>query len=109
MAQRVQVVLEDDMDGGAADETVTFSLDGADYEIDLSSANAAQLRGNLAPWVGRARRTGGRRKRTAAGSAPSSTSDTKEIREWAMGQALNVSARGRVPAEIREAYAKAHR
>ena len=109
MAQRVQVVLEDDVDGGAADETVTFALDGADYEIDLSSANAESLREGLAPWVASARRTGGRRKRATSAQAPTASTATKEIREWANGQGLAVSARGRVSSEVREAYAKAHR
>ena len=59
MAQKVQVVLVDDIDGGSADETVSFSLDGAAYEIDLSAANAAALREAFAPYVGTARRVGG--------------------------------------------------
>ena len=63
MAQRVQIILEDDYDGGTADETVSFALDGAEYEIDLSSKNAAGLRDALAPWVAHARKIGGRRKR----------------------------------------------
>ena len=63
MAQRVQIILEDDYDGGTADETVSFALDGAEYEIDLSSKNAAGLRDALAPWVAHARKTGGRRRR----------------------------------------------
>ena len=63
MAQRVQIILEDDYDGGSADETVSFALDGAEYEIDLSSKNATGLRDALAPWVAHARKIGGRRKR----------------------------------------------
>ena len=51
MAQRVQIILEDDYDGGTADETVSFALDGAEYEIDLSAKNAAGLRDALAPWL----------------------------------------------------------
>ena len=105
MAQRVQIILEDDYDGGTADETVTFSLDGAEYEIDLSSKNADGLREALAPWVAHARKIGGRRKRAAKATGSSSTS---EIRAWAQGQGLDVSSRGRVSAEVREAYEKAH-
>ncbi len=106
MAQRVQIILEDDYDGGEADETVAFGLDGADYEIDLSSDNAAKLRDLLAPWVATARRTGGRRgRRSARGGAEAGSA---EIRAWAQQKGLDVSARGRVPAEVREAYAKAH-
>ena len=63
MAQRVQIILEDDYDGGEADETVSFALDGAEYEIDLSSDNANKLRDELAVWIGHARKTGGRRSR----------------------------------------------
>src|SRR4029453_5564288 len=59
MAQRVQIILEDDYDGGSADETVSFALDGAEYEIDLSSKNATGLREALAPWVSHAQRLGG--------------------------------------------------
>jgi hypothetical protein len=55
MAQKVQVLLVDDIDGGTADETVTFALDGVSYEIDLTSAHAAELRDALGTWVGHAR------------------------------------------------------
>ena len=105
MAQRVQIILEDDYDGGTADETVSFGLDGAEYEIDLSTKNASGLRDALAPWLAHARKTGGRRKRAAKASGSSSTSD---IRAWAQAQGLDVSSRGRVSAEVREAYEKAH-
>ena len=59
MAQRVNIVLEDDIDGSAADETVTFALDGVTYEIDLTTANATALRDALAPYVGHGRRAAG--------------------------------------------------
>ena len=113
MAQRVQVILEDDYDGGTADETVTFALDGAEYEIDLSSENAGKLRDELAPWIGHARKTGGRRKRaSSAPSAPAGRSEdgssTSDIRAWALANGHEVSSRGRVSAEIRDAYEKAH-
>lgn len=115
MAQRVQVVLEDDFDGGQADETVLFGLDGAEYEVDLSSDNAQNLRDALAPWVGVARRTGGRRKRATATAAPRSTANgsaggnnTSDIRAWAQENGFEVSSRGRVSAEVRDAYDKAH-
>lgn len=104
MAQRVHIVLEDDIDGSEAAETVSFALDGVSYEIDLSEANAAKLRDEFAGWVGHARRTGGRKasgKRTKGPSA-------NDIRAWAMQEGLQVSSRGRVSAEIREAYEKAH-
>ena len=106
MAQRVQIILEDDYDGGTADETVSFALDGTEYEIDLSTKNAASLREAISPWLGHARKTGGRRRRgTTAKSASASTSD---IRAWAQAQGHEVSSRGRVSADVREAYEKAH-
>jgi hypothetical protein len=113
MAQRVQIILEDDYDGGVADETVSFALDGTEYEIDLSAKNAASLREAISPWLGHARKTGGRRKRgtsTNGNSGPkaSSSSNTSDIRAWAQAQGHEVSSRGRVSAEVREAYEKAH-
>ena len=104
MAKRLHVVLEDDVDGTPADETVVFAIDGVNYEIDLSADNAAKLRDAVAPWVGHARRTGGRRvtgKKSKVGSP-------NDIRAWAQEQGMQVSSRGRVPTEIREAYERAH-
>jgi hypothetical protein len=106
MAQRVQVILEDDYDGGSADETVAFSLDGAEYEIDLSSKNASSLRDALAPWTAHARKVGGRRRRGGKSSGGSNSSS--DIRAWAAANGFEVSSRGRVSAEVREAYDKAH-
>ena len=106
MAQRVQIVLEDDFDGGEASETVTFSLDGVEYEIDLSSDNASRLRDAVAPWVAHARKKGGRRKRVS--SKPASSSATSDIRAWALANGMDVSSRGRVSAQVREAYERAH-
>ncbi len=105
MAQRVQIILEDDFDGGKADETVSFALDGAEYEIDLSGKNATGLRDALAPWLAHARKTGGRRKR---GSKQAESSSTSDIRAWAQANGHEVSSRGRVSAEVREAYEQAH-
>jgi hypothetical protein len=111
MAQKVQVVLIDDLDGGDATETVSFGLDGATYEIDLSEQNARQLRDALAPWVGNARRvSGGRGGRPAArrGGSSGGSSDTTAIRSWAKDNGYKVSERGRISAEVQEAYAAAH-
>ena len=111
MAQRVQIILEDDYDGGEADETVTFGLDGAEYEIDLSTANATDLRNAFAPWLAHARKVGGRRRsRAAASRAASSESggSTSDIRAWAVDNGMDVSSRGRISSEVREAYEKAH-
>jgi hypothetical protein len=112
MAQRVNIVLEDDLDGSDADETVTFALDGTTYEIDLSAANAAKLRDALAPYVGHARRAGGRRATPRAGGGRSSRAagkrDLGDVREWARANGHKVSDRGRISAEVQAAYDKAH-
>lgn len=110
MAQKVQVLLVDDLDGVEADETVTFALDGKTYEIDLTTANADKLRSLLDPYTKSGRRTGGRaasgrgKTRAAAGG----NQNTAEIRQWAKANGYNVNDRGRVPADIREAYEKAN-
>ncbi len=108
MAQRVQVILEDDLDGGDADETVSFSLDGVSYEIDLSAKNANKLRDVFAPYVGCARRVGGRRRKASAKAASGATGSSAEIREWARNNGWDVPERGRIAAEVREAYEAAH-
>lgn len=108
MAQKVRVLLIDDIDGSDAEETVTFALDGVTYEIDLNTKNAAKLRDAFAPWVGAARRSGGRKIAGRRGTARSGPSESQKIREWAKANGYQISDRGRVSAEIREAYAKAH-
>ena len=110
MAQKVNIVLVDDLDGTEATETVTFGLDGTTYEIDLNDANAAALREALSGYVGHARKvTGGsRRARKAAGSSSSSSSNTKDVREWAKAQGMDVSERGRISADVQQAYDAAH-
>jgi hypothetical protein len=110
MAQKVQVILVDDVDGGDADETVSFALDGVSYEIDLNTKNAAALRDSVATWVGHARRVGGR---SGGGRRRSSRSTTAgagstEVREWAREHGYKVSDRGRISAEVQQAYAAAH-
>jgi hypothetical protein len=110
MAKRVQVILEDDLDGSPAAETVTFGLDGVNYEIDLSEDNAAALRDALAPWVGHANRVGGRKSATPAGpkSGRSRASrDLGAIRDWARKQGHQVSDRGRISEEVLTAYEQA--
>ena len=111
MAQRVQIVLEDDLDGGVAAETVTFGLDGVSYEIDLSDKNAGKLRDEFASWIGHARRSGGRRstgRRTSGASSATSRRDLSAVRAWARSNGHQVSDRGRVSAAVQEAYDKAH-
>ncbi|MDE9364954.1 Lsr2 family protein [Luteipulveratus sp. YIM 133132] len=111
MAQKIQVLLVDDLDGGEASETVTFGLDGVSYEIDLSNANAARLRDEMASWIGHARRTGGRRasgsRSSSSTSSSSSRGDLNKVREWGRANGYTVSDRGRVSKELQEAYDKA--
>ena len=106
MAQKVHIVLIDDIDQSDAEETVTFGLDGKEFAIDLNKKNARSLRDALAPYVAHARPVSrsGRRStvKAAAGAAPS------EIRAWARENGFDVPERGRVSAEVREAYAAAH-
>lgn len=108
MARRVQVILEDDLDGSVADRTVEFSFDGARYEIDLNAANIDRLAAALAPYVEKARSVGGRRAVTKRGTRAGSSTDTKAVREWARQQGHKISERGRIPLDIIEAYNRAH-
>lgn len=109
MAQQVQVTLVDDLDGGPAEETIAFALDGATYEVDLSAKNAAKLRDTLALYVGSGRRVGGRAasgrgRGRGASRAARGTGDTAEIRAWARSKKLKINERGRIPGEIVEQY-----
>lgn len=118
MAQKVNVVLVDDLDGSEADETVSFTLDGSSYEIDLNRSNAAALRDALAPWVGAARRAGrassapASRRSSRSGSRPAAAGSDRErvqaIRQWARTNGHNVSERGRLSADVLAAYEAAH-
>lgn len=112
MAQRVTVLLEDDLDGTAADETLSFRLDGSSYEIDLTAGHAEQLRSALSPWIGPARKLGGRRPAGRAGQKREPVRTDKEqldaIRRWANDHDHPVNARGRIPFAIRDAFDQAH-
>jgi len=112
MAQKVQVLLVDDLDGGEAEETVSFAVDGSSYEIDLSQKNAEELRDAFAKYVGAARKAGrssgsGGRSSSAGRSRGSTAMDRDQaaaIRSWAKKQGLKVSDRGRIPASIIDQY-----
>jgi Lsr2 len=110
VAQKIQVLLVDDLDGGAASETVSFGLDGSGYEIDLSADNAAKLRDALAPFLGHARRAtrgpvrSGPVVKAARIGARVDREQTQAIREWARKNGHKVSERGRIPAAIVDAY-----
>ncbi len=110
MAKQIIQKLVDDLDGGDADETVKFALDGIQYEIDLSDKNATKLRDILAPYVGAGTRVarggvvvGGRAAR-GRGGATADREQNKAIREWARKRGMKVSERGRIPADVLEAY-----
>jgi hypothetical protein len=113
MAQKVLVQLVDDLDGTASEDitTVTFGLDGASYEIDLTANNAAKLRDQLGDFVDHARRTGGRVKR---GSSPKAAvpaanrEQTRAIRDWARQNGYELSDRGRIRSTVIEAFEAAH-
>lgn len=120
MAQKVNVVLVDDLDGSEAEESVAFALDGVNYEIDLSSKNAEKLRNSFGSYIDSARRVGGRAVRgrgrppaaksaSAAAGRGGAKPQTSEIRAWAKKEGYEVSDRGRIPADVIEAYQKAKR
>ena len=103
MAQKITVTLEDDLDGGPADETVRFGIDSADYEIDLSKKHASAFRRKLAPFIEHARKAGkGQRRRP--GRTAASRDRSGSILAWAKGQGIAVSERGRIPASVVEQY-----
>jgi len=110
MARKVEVQLIDDLDGSKAEETVKFSIDGINYEIDLSKKNATKLRAGLEPYVNAGQKLGRiqtqrvsiRSRGTAA--ARSDREQNQAIREWAQRQGLEVSPRGRISRSIIEQY-----
>jgi hypothetical protein len=112
MAKRVHVVLEDDISGGTADETVSFGLDGSSYEIDLTKANAEKLRNALSQYVGHGRKvSAGKARRGGSGGGGSARTDREQlqaIREWARRNGYEVSDRGRISGKVVEAFNAAH-
>jgi hypothetical protein len=112
MAQKTIVQLIDDIDQGPADETVSFALDGASYEIDLSADNAAKMRDAFALYIANGRRSsrsnGARSSSTARRSggrgARSDREQLQAIRDWGRKNGWKVNARGRIPADLLEAY-----
>ena len=102
MAQKVQTVFIDDLDGTEANGTVRFSLDGTEYEIDLNADHTRALREALAPYVDAGRRVSGSGRRPVRPGRRPQTSgpNTNEVREWAKAQGIDVKDRGRVPAEL---------
>ena len=107
MAQQIQTLFVDDIDGSEAEGTVRFGLDGAGYEIDLSVKHSEELHKALAPYVAHARKVGGPRRVARGGRRNTSTIDTHKVREWAREQGIEIKERGRVPAGIVEKYRNA--
>ena len=108
MGKKITVALEDDLDGGPAEETLRFGVDGSEYEIDLNKKNARAFRRQLAPFIEHARRAGrGQRRRPVRTS--SSRGRSGGIRAWAKDQGIAISERGRIPASVVEQYEAATR
>jgi hypothetical protein len=103
VAQKIQTLFIDDMDGSPAEGTVRFGLDGIDYEIDLNAGHAEALRSALARYIEAGRRGSGGTRRPAARrprKAAAEGVNNSEVREWARGQGIEVKDRGRIPAEL---------
>ncbi|WP_306922771.1 histone-like nucleoid-structuring protein Lsr2 [Arthrobacter globiformis] len=102
--KKTVVLLEDDLDGSAAVETVSFAIDGVECEIDLNEAHANELRDAMKRYLSAARKSAGR------GSQRRSVGDTgtKAVREWAKQNGIQVSSRGRIPADVMDKYKAAH-
>jgi Lsr2 len=105
MAQKIQVLFTDDIDGGEAEGTVRFAIDGTDYEIDLSAQHNEELRGIFKNYIAHARKTGGTARRGTGRSIrkPSAT-DSVAARAWARENGYDIKERGRVPAEVVAKY-----
>lgn len=105
MAQQIQTIFIDDIDGGEAAGTVRFALDGVDYEIDLSTKHTDDLHTALDKYIGHARKVGGtRRAARGAGRRNASAIDTHKVRAWAREQGIEIKDRGRVPGDVLTRY-----
>lgn len=108
MAQKIQTLFIDDIDGGEAEGTIRFGLDGSEYEIDLNAQHSGELRSALGKYVTHARKVGGAaRKGAARGGRRHSTADTVAIRAWARENGYDIKDRGRVPADLVAKYQEA--
>jgi hypothetical protein len=105
VAQKIQTLFIDDLDGGEAEGTVRFGLDGTDYEIDLNGKHSEDLHTALAKYVDHARKVGGAARRGLRGSHRAASSiDTTAVRAWAREQGIDIKERGRVPGDIVDQY-----
>jgi hypothetical protein len=101
MSSRVVVLLEDDVDGTRADETIEFAIDGTTYAIDLNDQNAKKLRSALDGYISKARKVRGRR---STSRKTSSGVDLRAVRAWAASNGIRLSSRGRVPSSVLDQY-----
>lgn len=109
MAKKTVVLLEDDIDGSEANETISFALDGKEYEIDLNDGHAGELREALARFITAGRQIAGGRGRPATRTKSSHGGpDAKAVRLWAAENGIQVNTRGRIEAEVMEKYEAAH-
>lgn len=104
MASRTIIQLTDDLDGTDGTQTVQFTVNGVDYELDVNDKNAEKFRKALEPYVSAARRATGRRPSPRGATAKANKEETQAIRQWAKESGYAVSDRGRISAEIRAAY-----
>ncbi|MFC4902766.1 histone-like nucleoid-structuring protein Lsr2 [Kocuria oceani] len=107
MTQKVEVHLEDDLDGGPAEDTIIFTLDGKDYDIDLSATNAEKLCEALRPYAEAGRKTT-RSSSPLRTRASSSAPDTAKIRAWSKANGYQVSDRGRIHQTVQDTYNATH-
>jgi hypothetical protein len=106
MAQKVTVEMTDDLDGSQADTTVSFSVDGTAYEIDLSKRNAAAMRRTFDRYIGHARKAGRSSARRTRGAR--NRRHSSDVRAWAKARGIQVSERGRIPASVVSQYEEAN-
>lgn len=108
MAQRVEITYVDDLDGSEASGTITFALDGTEYEIDLTDKNAHKLRSALGTYIDAGRKITGPRGKSKSVSKARTDTDPKAVREWAKANGYDVPTRGRVPGGVTDAYKAAN-
>lgn len=115
MARKVIVELVDDLDdtpiADGEGENIVFAVNGTEYEIDLNDKNAQEFHRKLNYYIEHAAKLGSVKKRgtgSAATSPRRSSEQTKAIRHWAVANGYEVSSRGRIPAEVEEAFKAAH-
>jgi Lsr2 len=108
VVMRLVETFEDDLEGGPADVTVSFGLDGTSYEIDLTHENAERLRAALKPFLAAARPVSPPKARRRSVGRSASVESPALVREWAKETGLEINERGRIPAGVLTAYRAAH-